>query len=92
MESYLDGVLLAFTHRDVPGLIGYIGTVFGKHNVNIASMNVGRQQPGGEAIAVLNLDSPPPDEALKEVKAHEKIYNLNVVKLPPVGEMPMWFG
>lgn len=92
MESFLDGVLLAFTHRDVPGLIGYIGTVFGKHNVNIASMNVGRQQPGGEAVAVLNLDSPPPDEALKEIKAHEKIYNINVVKLPPIGEMPVWFG
>lgn len=92
MESYLDGVLLVFTHRDVPGLIGYIGTVFGKHNVNIAAMNVGRQQPGGEAIAVLNLDSPPPDAALQEVKANEKIYNLMVVKLPPVGEMPVWFG
>ncbi len=92
LESYIDGVLLAFTHRDVPGLIGYIGTVFGKHNVNIASMNVGRQMPGGEAIAVLNLDSPPPDDALKEIKAHEKIYNINVVKLPPVGEMPVWFG
>jgi D-3-phosphoglycerate dehydrogenase len=92
MESYLDGVLLVFTHRDVPGLIGYIGTVFGKHNVNIASMNVGRQQPGGEAIAVLNLDSPPPAEAIKEVKTHEKIFNLTVVKLPRVGEMPVWFG
>jgi len=92
MESYLDGVLLVFTHRDVPGLIGYIGTVFGKHNVNIASMNVGRQQPGGEAIAVLNLDSPPPAEAIKEVRTHEKIFNLTVVKLPRVGEMPVWFG
>jgi D-3-phosphoglycerate dehydrogenase / 2-oxoglutarate reductase len=92
LESYLDGVLLAFTHRDVPGLIGYIGTVFGKHNVNIAAMNVGRQLPGGEAIAVLNLDSPPPDDALKEIKAHDKIFNINVVKLPPVGEMPVWFG
>ena len=92
IESYLDRVLLAFTHHDVPGLIGYIGTVFGKHNVNIASMNVGRQMPGGEAIAVLNLDNPPPEEALKEVKNHEKIYNINVVKLPPLGEMPVWFG
>jgi len=92
MESYLDGVLLVFMHRDVPGLIGFIGTAFGRHNVNIASMNVGRQQPGGEAIAVLNLDSPPPEEALKEIRAHDKIFNLNVVKLPPVGEMPVWFG
>jgi D-3-phosphoglycerate dehydrogenase len=92
IESYLDGILLAFTHRDVPGLIGYIGTVFGKHNVNIASMNVGRQVPGGEAIAVLNLDSPPPEEALQEIRSHEKVHHVNVVKLPPLGEMPVWFG
>ena len=92
LESYVDGIMLAFTHRDVPGLIGYIGTVFGKHQVNIASMNVGRQLPGGEAIAVLNLDSPPPEEALKEIKAHENIFNINVVKLPPPGELPAWFG
>ncbi len=62
--------MLLFTHRDVPGLIGFIGTIFGKHQVNIAQMTVGRQQPGGEAIAVLNLDSLPPEEALrKEVRA-----------------------
>ncbi len=92
MESYLDGIMLAFSHRDVPGLVGYIGTVCGKHNVNIASMNVGRQAPGGEAVAVLNLDSPPPEEALKEIRAHEKIYNVSVVKLPAIGVMPVWFG
>ena len=79
-------------HRDVPGLIGFIGTIFGKHDVNIAQMTVGRQQPGGEAIAVLNLDSQPPEEALKEVQAHPQISSLSVVKLPPAGEMPPWFG
>ena len=57
MEGYLDGVLLVFTHRDVPGLIGFVGTIFGKHKVNIAQMTVGRQTPGGEAIGILNLDS-----------------------------------
>ena len=60
----MDGIMLLFTHRDVPGLIGFIGTIFGKHQVNIAQMTVGRQMPGGEAIAVLNLDSQPPEEAL----------------------------
>ena len=65
LDAYMDGVMLIFTHRDVPGLIGFIGTIFGKHQVNIAQMTVGRQQPGGEAIAVLNLDSPPPEEALQ---------------------------
>jgi D-3-phosphoglycerate dehydrogenase len=92
LDSFMDGVMLLFTHRDVPGLIGFIGTIFGKHQVNIAQMTVGRQQPGGEAIAVLNLDNPPPEEALKEVRQHPQISSLSVVTLPPVGEMPAWFG
>jgi D-3-phosphoglycerate dehydrogenase len=92
LDAIMDGVMLLFTHRDVPGLIGFIGTIFGKHKVNIAQMTVGRQQPGGEAIAVLNLDSQPPQEALDEVRAHDKISSLSVVQLPPVGQMPAWLG
>jgi D-3-phosphoglycerate dehydrogenase len=92
LDAYLDGIMLLFHHKDVPGLIGYIGTIFGKHGVNIAQMTVGRQQAGGEAIAVLNLDTPPPEEALREVRANEKISSLTVVKLPPAGQMPPWFG
>lgn len=92
LDAYMDGIMLLFTHRDVPGLIGFIGTIFGKHNVNIAQMTVGRQLPGGEAIAVLNLDSQPPEAALMEVKAHTQISSLSVVQLPPAGQMPPWFG
>ncbi len=92
LDAFLDGVMLLFTHHDVPGLIGFIGTIFGKHGVNIAQMTVGRQKPGGEAIAVLNLDAPPPEEALKEVRAHPQISSVSVVKLPPAGQLPPWFG
>ncbi len=92
LDSYLDGIMVVFTHHDVPGLIGFIGTIFGKHNVNIAQMTVGRQLPGGEAIAILNLDMQPPEDALKEVRNHPQISSLSVVKLPPAGEMPAWFG
>jgi D-3-phosphoglycerate dehydrogenase len=92
LDAYMDGVMLLFTHRDLPGLIGFIGTIFGKHGVNIAQMTVGRQQPGGEAIAVLNLDSHPPEDAIKEVRGHPQISSMSVVKLPPAGQMPPWFG
>lgn len=92
LEAYMDGILLIFTHRDVPGLIGFIGTIFGKHQVNIAQMNVGRQVPGGEAMGILNLDSMPNEEALQEVRRHPQISSLSVVKLPSAGEMPKWFG
>ncbi|MBY0232629.1 MAG: ACT domain-containing protein, partial [Gemmataceae bacterium] len=89
---HLDSVTLLFNHRDAPGLIGFIGTIFGKHGVNIAQMTVGREEQGGEAVAVLNLDSPPPEEALREVRANDKVFNVRVAKLPPAGQMPPWFG
>jgi D-3-phosphoglycerate dehydrogenase len=92
MEGYLDGVMMVFTHRDAPGLIGFVGTIFGDHKVNIAQMTVGRQTQGGEAIGILNLDSPPPEEALNAVKGHAQISNVTVVKLPPAGELPAWLG
>ena len=77
LEAYLDGVMLIFRHGDVPGIIGEVGTVFGKHNVNIAQMAVGRasEQPGGNAVGVLNLDSPPPREAMEEILANDRIHS-----------------
>lgn len=92
LDSYLDGILMVFPHQDVPGLIGFLGTEFGRHNINIASMNLGRLKAGGDAVAVLNLDSLPSEEALKQVSAHPKIKSVHVVKLPPAGELPVWFG
>jgi D-3-phosphoglycerate dehydrogenase len=92
LDAYLDGIMLIFTHRDVPGMIGYIGTIFGKHKVNIAQMTVGRAAPGGEAIGVLNLDTLPSEAALKQVRSHPQISSLCVVKLPAAGELPAWVG
>lgn len=92
LDAHLDGTLLVFTHRDVPGLIGFIGTTFGRHNVNIAQMNVGREQPGGEAIGVVNLDSVPPEAALEEVKAHPAILSVSLIKLPEAGATAPWLS
>jgi D-3-phosphoglycerate dehydrogenase / 2-oxoglutarate reductase len=90
LEAYLDGLLLVFRHRDVPGIIGAVGTIFGRHNVNIAQMAVGRAAPGGEAVGVLNLDSEPSAEALAEVRNHPAIVSAVVVRLPPAGQLPRW--
>jgi D-3-phosphoglycerate dehydrogenase len=90
LEAYLDGILLAFTHHDVPGIIGTVGTIFGNHRVNIAQMAVGRTAPGGEAIGVLNLDALPPKAALDEVAGHAHITGVRVIELPPAGKLPTW--
>lgn len=92
LDAFLDGTLMIFTHRDVPGIIGRVGTIFGTHDVNIAQMAVGRDSdtPAGHAIGILNLDNPPPPEALREVQAHPDILTAHVIELPPAGEMPPW--
>jgi len=92
LDSYLDGILMVFPHQDVPGLIGFLGTECGRHQVNIAAMNLGRMRPGGDAVAVLNLDQDPPLAVLQTIAAHPKIKSVTIVKLPPAGEMPVWFG
>ena len=94
LESFLDGILFFFIHRDLPGVIGRVGNVFGKHRVNIAQMSVGRasNKPGGEAIGVLSLDAQPPAEAISEVLALDSVMQAWIVKLPPQGQLPAWMG
>ena len=86
----MDGVLLVFYHRDVPGIIGSVGTTLGSHHVNIAQMAVGRSDPGGEAVGVLNLDSAPSDLALQDVLANPDITDVRVIRLPRAGQLPSW--
>jgi D-3-phosphoglycerate dehydrogenase len=90
LEAFLDGVLLVFTHRDVPGIIGRVGTIFGQHKINIAQMAVGRAAPGGSATGVLNLDAEPTPTALAEVLASPDIQTAVVIRLPPAGKLPSW--
>ena len=90
LEAYLDGRMLIFRHHDVPGIIGAVGTIFGRHNVNIAQMAVGRDAPGGEAVGVLNLDMEPSPEALAEVRQLPAITSATVIRLPPAGQLPSW--
>lgn len=90
LEAYLDGELLIFRHADVPGIIGTIGTTFGKHKVNIAQMTVGRTTTGGTALGVLNLDAVPPQAAVDEIVANDKIENASIVTLPSADHLPAW--
>jgi len=94
LEAYLDGHMLFFTHTDVPGIIGRVGTVFGQHQVNIGQMSVGRatQQPGGHAIGVLNLDAIPPKIALDQLMAIDAIEKIQMIELPGLGILPSWLS
>lgn len=92
LEAYLDGTLLVFTHQDVPGIIGRVGTVFGELGINIAQMTVGRATPGGDAIGVLSLDATPSSEAVARLLACPGIRSVRVVDLPAAGALPWWLA
>ena len=92
LDAHIDGTLMVFTHRDRPGLIGFIGRTLGDEGVNIAQMNVGREEQGGEAIGVVNLDSAPSPKALEAVEGHPDVLSVSVIKLPALGAVPAWLG
>ena len=59
--------MLFTLHRDMPGIIGKLGSLLGSFNVNIASMQVGRKIVRGDAVMVLSIDDPLPDGILEEI-------------------------
>jgi D-3-phosphoglycerate dehydrogenase len=80
-EIIPSGVVFMLNNKDRPGMVGHLGTLLGKHNVNIASMSLSRDSEGGQALTVLNLDSVPPASVLDELQRDPDISNLRVVKL-----------
>ena len=67
------GYLLFAPNIDRPGMIGKVGTLLGKSNINIAAMEVGRQSTGGQAVMVLNVDNTVPQAVLDEIAKLEGI-------------------
>lgn len=84
-EFYVDcvpkGYMLVIFNRDVPGIIGQIGTLLGQNNINIAGMSFGREEKGGSAITVLNIDSAVPPKLLEEIRRSNNIQEAKLVKL-----------
>jgi D-3-phosphoglycerate dehydrogenase len=80
-EAGLSGVLLLLEHRDEPGIVGLVGTILGRHRVNIASMALGRNEAGGVALNLLNLDTAPGAEAMSELTAPAAIKRAVLVRL-----------
>ena len=73
---------LLFTHhQDQPGLIGAVGTITGKHDINISFMEVGRLAPRGQATMVLGLDDTVPEAVLAEIRGISHIGTAKLVAL-----------
>jgi D-3-phosphoglycerate dehydrogenase len=68
VEAELGRHMLYVTNEDRPGLIGRLGTMLGDAGVNIATFHLGRSAPGGEAIALVEVDQPIPESLLAELR------------------------
>ena len=66
-EAPLDGNLVFLKNADVPGVIGFVGGVFGKNGINIATFSLGRKNAGAEAVSVIETDNPVPESVLAEL-------------------------
>jgi len=80
LEAIPEGYLLIFSNLDVPGVIGTIGTLLGRNQVNIAGMQLGRERPGGRALSVVNVDTPIPTHVLEEIRRLPNIVFVKLVK------------
>jgi D-3-phosphoglycerate dehydrogenase / 2-oxoglutarate reductase len=81
VEAVPKGYLLVCDNADKPGIMGHIGEILGKRNINIASMTLGRRKKGGSAITVLNLDQSIDKEILNEIKKFPAIQSVRLVKI-----------
>ena len=81
VEARPHGIILVLENTDRPGMVGRIGTLLGDHGVNIATMSLSRNQAGGTALTVLNLDTAPDAALLTEITASEDIHSARVIEL-----------
>jgi D-3-phosphoglycerate dehydrogenase / 2-oxoglutarate reductase len=83
IEAELQGTLLVLRNADKPGVIGQVGSILGRHSVNIASFALGRDAAG--AVGVVRLDAAPEDEglakALPEIRATEAVREARVARV-----------
>jgi D-3-phosphoglycerate dehydrogenase len=88
IEANLEPYLIFLRNRDVPGVIGRVGTIFGNNNVNIADFSLGRREHNGkkvrDAIAVFRVDNPVPESVLDELRQFEAITYARAIRLERV--------
>lgn len=81
IEAVPSGYMLITKNKDVPGVIGKIGTLLGENEVNISRFYLGRDARGGEALAVIEIDSPLKENVLADLRAIEPVNVVRQVKL-----------
>ena len=81
VDAIPEGYMIVAHNIDVPGIIGTMGTILGKNNINIAAMTFGRLKAGGKTLSVLNVDSLVQEKVLNEIRKNKNILDATLIKL-----------
>jgi D-3-phosphoglycerate dehydrogenase / 2-oxoglutarate reductase len=81
LEAQPEGHLLVMQNRDVPGVIGKVGTILGQGGVNISRFHLGRRERGGEAMAVIEVDAQLGKETLQSLRDLEEVISAQPIEL-----------
>jgi D-3-phosphoglycerate dehydrogenase len=81
LEAVPEGYILVLQNKDVPGVVGAVGTILGNHGLNIAGMELGRSEKGGNAISFTHVDEAVSKRALDELRALPQIVSATLVRL-----------
>lgn len=81
LEAVLDGHIIVLNNRDVPGVVGAVGTLLGRHGINIAGLELGRERIGGMAISLIHVDGHIPQAVMEELRTLEPIVSAQQIKL-----------
>ncbi|MFN2515245.1 MAG: phosphoglycerate dehydrogenase [Pyrinomonadaceae bacterium] len=81
IEAIPQGHMLVMRNRDVPGVIGRVGTILGEGSVNISRFHLGRRERGGEAMAVVEVDAPLKSSTLDELRSFAEVISARQIEL-----------
>lgn len=81
VEAVPEGYFLMLHNRDVPGVVGAIGTMLGKSGINIAGLELGRDKVGGTALSLVEVDEPVPNAVLESLKTIPAITSAAFIRL-----------
>ena len=81
IEAIPHGYMLVMRNRDVPGVIGRVGTILGERGVNISRFHLGRREPGGEAMAVIEVDAAIDKETFELLRTLEQVVSAVQIEL-----------
>lgn len=81
VEFKPEGHLIYIINKDVPGVVGKVGTLLGDREVNIAEYNLARHDSGGKAMAIITVDSPLDSETLSFLRSYREMEEVKQVRL-----------